>query len=48
MSLIMQRYFPDRLPPVPAPAAPTSKTVDDPRLLAIIKAALDQHRSGKK
>ncbi len=45
MSSIVQRFFPEPVAPepTPAPAAPPAG-VNDPKLLAIIKAAVDQHR----
>ena len=46
MSGLVQRHFPDRVPPAPAPSAPSR--VDDPRLLAIIKSAIEQHRARNK
>ena len=46
MSGVVQRYFPDRIPPPPAP--PTPSQVDDPRLLAIIRSAIEQHRARNK
>lgn len=47
MSSVVQRFFPEPEPvlPAPKPAAPTGVT--DPKLLAIIKAAIEQHRKKK-
>lgn len=44
MSAVVQRFFPD----APEPLVLTSKApagVSDPKLLAIIKAAIDTHRN---
>jgi len=45
MSTLVQRFFPDAPEPQLAnvPTAPAGVT--DPKLLAIIKAAVDQHRA---
>lgn len=50
MSAIIRRYFPDAvLLQKMVPSAPESSTTpaNDPKLIAIIQAAIDQHR-GKK
>lgn len=49
MSAFIQRFLPEPEPapaPAPQPAAPAGVT--DPKLLAIIKAAVDQHRANNK
>lgn len=47
MSSLIQRFLPDAPATAPAPAAvPSAPTsVTDPKLLAVIKAAVDQHRA---
>ncbi|GAB3091353.1 hypothetical protein G8770_12740 [Aestuariicella hydrocarbonica] len=48
MSSLVQRFFPEPVPlPVPAAKAPVPAGVNDPKLLAIIKAAVDKHRAKK-
>ncbi|TQV66696.1 oxaloacetate decarboxylase gamma chain [Exilibacterium tricleocarpae] len=50
MSAIVQRYFREPEPEVAAPgtgSTPTRSPAGDTQLLAVIKAAIDQHR-GKK
>ena len=48
MSSVVQRFFPEAPAPEPAAApAPAPSSVNDPKLLAIIKAAVDQHRAKK-
>ncbi len=42
MSALIQRYFPE---PEPAAATTTAARTDDPILLAVITAAIKQHRS---
>lgn len=44
MSSIVQRFFPEPEPPIASAAGPASTGVTDPKLLAIIKAAIEQHR----
>ena len=48
MSSLIARFFPEpEVPMTPRPqAAPAG--VNDPKLLAIIKAAVDQHRAKRK
>ncbi len=47
MSSFVQRFLPET--PEPQPAAPRATTnVTDPKLLAVIKAAVDQHRAKNK
>ncbi len=47
MSSFVQRFLPEA--PEPQSAAPRAPTgVTDPKLLAIIKAAVDQHRAKNK
>ncbi len=41
MSALVQRFFPE----APEPAGQAPAGVSDPKLLAIIKAAIDQHRN---
>ncbi len=47
MSGIVSRLFPDAVKPLPAAAAPPKAGVD-PKLQAIIKAAIEKHRSRHK
>lgn len=44
MSSIIQRFFPDPVVPLAPSKASAPAGVDDPRLLAIIQAAIDKHR----
>ncbi len=45
MSSIIQRYFPEPEAPM-APATATAPAgVNDPRLIAVIQAAIDKHRN---
>lgn len=47
MSSFVQRFLPEA--PEPQPAAPrATASVTDPKLLAVIKAAVDQHRAKNK
>ncbi|MYM61769.1 OadG family protein [Pseudomaricurvus sp. HS19] len=49
MSSLVQRFLPEAPPVIPAPrpaAAPAGVT--DPKLIAVIKAAVDQHRAKNK
>lgn len=47
MSSFVQRFLPEA--PEPQPAAPrATANVTDPKLLAVIKAAVDQHRAKNK
>ncbi|NIB43029.1 OadG family protein [Pseudomaricurvus alkylphenolicus] len=50
MSSFVQRFLPEAPAPEPtaAPAAAAPTGVTDPKLLAIIKAAVDQHRAKHK
>lgn len=43
MSSLVQRFFPEPEPVAPV-AGPAPTGVTDPKLLAIIKAAIEQHR----
>ncbi|MCV6615226.1 MAG: OadG family protein [Cellvibrionaceae bacterium] len=46
MSALIQKYFPEAPEPDVSPGhAPPANTVQDPKVIAIIKAALDQHRN---
>lgn len=46
MSAIISRYFPEPLPPaVKASPVSTATATTDPRLLAVIRAAIAEHRS---
>lgn len=48
MSSFIQRFFPQEEVDIPSPGATTAPAgINDPKLLAIIKAAIDQHRSKK-
>lgn len=44
MSSAVQRFFPEPEPALPSPNATAPTGVNDPKLLAIIKAAIEQHR----
>ncbi len=44
MSSVVQRYFPEPEPVLPSSKTTASTGVNDPKLLAIIKAAIEQHR----
>ena len=49
MSSVISRFFPEpEAPAVPQPAMAPAAGVNDPKLLAIIKAAVDQHRAKNK
>ncbi|MBR9912454.1 MAG: hypothetical protein GYB33_19105 [Gammaproteobacteria bacterium] len=48
MSGVVSRLFPDAVKPLPAAAAPPPKAGVDPKLQAIIKAAIEKHRSRHK
>jgi oxaloacetate decarboxylase gamma subunit len=49
MSSVISRFFPEpEAPAVPQPAAAPAAGVNDPKLLGIIKAAVDQHRAKNK
>lgn len=44
MSTVIQKFFPEAEPEAaPAPVAPAQ--VNDPKLIAIIQAAIEQHRN---
>ncbi|WP_299771674.1 OadG family protein [uncultured Pseudoteredinibacter sp.] len=46
MSSVIQKFFPEAEPearPGPSPAAPAQ--VNDPKLIAILQAAIEQHRN---
>ncbi|WP_439134006.1 OadG family protein [Pseudomaricurvus sp.] len=45
MSTFIRRFFPDAVVPETKPAPATSPSAVDPKHLAIIKAAIEQHRS---
>lgn len=47
MSSVVQRFFPEAPAPVVTPPARAPQGVTDPKLLAIIKGAIDQHRAKK-
>ena len=47
MSRLVQKFFPELELETPATAAAAPSGATDPKLIAIIKAAIDQHR-GKK
>ncbi len=45
MSALVQRFFPQAPEPVRAASIAAPAGVNDPKLIAIIKAAIDQHRA---
>ncbi|GAA6152373.1 OadG family protein [Pseudoteredinibacter isoporae] len=46
MSTVIQKYFPEAEPEAtPTPASPAPAQVNDPKLIAIIQAAIEQHRN---
>ena len=48
MSSIVQRFFPEVAPVIEPTPTSTGGSSDDAKLHAIIKAAIDQHRSKRK
>lgn len=50
MSRVIQRYFPEPQVEIAAPApaqAPSAAVIDDEQLVAVITAAIHQHRKGQ-
>jgi len=46
MSTVIQKFFPEAEPePTPGPAPVAPAQVNDPKLIAIIQAAIEQHRN---
>lgn len=48
MSSFILRYYPDAKPAAATPGLPGAAPDPDPRLLAVISAAIQQHRSRTK
>lgn len=47
MSVVVNRFFPEPKPLAPAPRG-TPAPEDDPRLVAVISAAIQRHRAGSR